>query len=337
MRSIFLKAVEKIRKKEGGRSPSGTFRLPSSFFLLPSSLFLASFLLTSCLPLTRPTLQIGLVAPFEGRYRDAGYEVIYALRLAVREVNRAGGVAGRSVELVALDDSGDPAQAAEQARKLAADPQVLAVLGHWLDETTLAAAPLYAQAGVPLLATTSARLPPGAFRLWPTEAALRAALPAGQVQPCFYPCGDLEALDWLADAARDPSTRVVGPPRWGLPQFPALAPDCCYAQAVDFVAPAPLPADSADPYFAARYRAISNGVEARAYAVLAYDATRLLLDALARDAKANGQPARAGVEAALAQANFTGLSGQFSFDADRNWAEARGWVYRWRDGKVVKP
>jgi len=100
----------------------------------------------------RPSVKIGLVAPFEGRYRAIGYDVIYAVRLALQEANGAGGVAGYSVELVAYDDGGDPAQAAEQARKLDADPEVVAVIGHFLDETTQAALDRYAAAGLPLIA-----------------------------------------------------------------------------------------------------------------------------------------------------------------------------------------
>ena len=104
-----------------------------------------------------------------------------------------------------------------------------------------------------------------------------------------------------------------------------------------FVAPAPLPADSADPSFADRYRAISNGGEPRSYAVLAYDATRLLFDAIARDVKAKREPTRGGVSTSLAESNYAGLSGHFSFDSDHNWAEGRGWVYQWREEKSIKP
>ena len=117
-------------------------------------------LLASCLLLvascsfpgsTWPTAKIGLVAPFEGRYRYVGYDVIYAVRLALREANEIGGVGGYNVELVAYDDGGDPLQAAEQARKLAVDPAVIAVIGHLREETTVAALSVYAEAGIPLV------------------------------------------------------------------------------------------------------------------------------------------------------------------------------------------
>jgi ABC-type branched-subunit amino acid transport system substrate-binding protein len=116
-------------------------------------LFASCLLLPACLPgVVRPAVKIGLVAPFEGRYRYVGYDVIYAVRLALREANAAGGVGGYSVELVAFDDGAEPAMAVEQARKLAADPEVVAAIGHFRDETTAVALSIYSEAGIPLIA-----------------------------------------------------------------------------------------------------------------------------------------------------------------------------------------
>lgn len=284
--------------ERGMRNAQPVFRIAGFVFrltcllLLPSSLFLSG-----CFPLTRPVVKIGLVAPFEGRYRNLGYEVIYAVRLAVREANAAGGVAGHSVELAALDDSGDPEMAVEQARKLATDPQVVAVLGHWLDATTSAAAPEYERLSLPLLVpVASAALPASAYRLWKS--------------PCLLvtDTGCFNTLEELALAGNRPVT---------------------------LISPIPLPADSTDPAFAERYRAVSNGVEPRFAAVLAYDAARLLFDAITRDVAANGAPSRAGVQAQLAQSDYAGLSGNFSFDAERERRRAgREWVYVWRDGEL---
>lgn len=114
------------------------------------SWLLLVFVATGCRQIP-PTVKIGLVAPFEGRWRDVGYDAIYAARLAVREVNENGGVAGHRIELVALDDGGDPQLALEAAASLAADPALVVAMGHWLPQTTSAVAPLYAEAGIPLL------------------------------------------------------------------------------------------------------------------------------------------------------------------------------------------
>jgi branched-chain amino acid transport system substrate-binding protein len=92
---------------------------------------------------TRPVIKIGLVAPFEGRYRALGYEVLYAVKLAVRQRNEAGGIAGYMVELVALNDQDDPGTSEVQAHKFAVDQQVMGVVGPFSDAAALAAAPAY--------------------------------------------------------------------------------------------------------------------------------------------------------------------------------------------------
>lgn len=291
--------------------------------------------LAACLPVARPIVKIGLVAPFEGRYRDVGYEVIYAARLAVREINAAGGVGGYSLALLALDDGGDPQQAIQQARKLAVDPDVMGVLAHWLDATTLEAAAAYAEAGLPLLATTTGPLPDGAWRLWLTAEAERASVPLDARQ-CPPPCAALDDLTWLRETrAEHPESAIYGPALWGQPQFLALAGPA--AEGVYFIAPAPYPAGSRDPGFAERYSAISNGVAPRANAVLAYDGTRLLAAAIEHSLAAGDGAARAGVSRALKEIDYAGLSGDIHFDGDGNWVGARGWVYQWVRGNVSGP
>jgi ABC-type branched-subunit amino acid transport system substrate-binding protein len=101
----------------------------------------------------RPVLKIGLVAPFEGQHRAVGYDVIYSARLAVQEINAAGGIGDYFVTLQALDDGGDPALAREVAASLVLDPAVMVVVGHWLTDTTKSAGPVYAAGGLPLIST----------------------------------------------------------------------------------------------------------------------------------------------------------------------------------------
>ncbi|MGC9335695.1 MAG: ABC transporter substrate-binding protein [Anaerolineae bacterium] len=121
----------------------------------------------------KPTVKIGLSAPFEGRDRDLGYEALYAVRLAVRQCNEAGGIADRYlVEMVALNDFNEAEAAVEQARKMAVDPDVMAVLGGWSPATAAAAAPMYDQLGLAFVG--------------PTIQLTRVVFPAqGEVAPAF--------------------------------------------------------------------------------------------------------------------------------------------------------
>jgi branched-chain amino acid transport system substrate-binding protein len=97
---------------------------------------------------TPPVVKIGLVAPFERRYRTLGYEVLYAVKWVLSQRNAQGGVSGAMIELVALNDNADPESSAFQARKFAVDPDVVAIIGPFTGDTVLAAAPLYEQLGL---------------------------------------------------------------------------------------------------------------------------------------------------------------------------------------------
>ena len=142
-----------------GGNPTGALRgrqaasrvLLASCFLLFTIVFLSA-----CAASTQPVVKLGLVAPFEGRYRHIGYEAIYAARLAIREINARGGLNGHRIELVALDDRGEPEQAVTAARQLVLDPQVVAVVGHLRPDSTDAALKIYCEAGLPVIAIESA-------------------------------------------------------------------------------------------------------------------------------------------------------------------------------------
>jgi len=97
---------------------------------------------------TRPLVKLGLVAPFEGQHRAIGYDALYAVKLAIREQNAAGGMGEYLVELVALDDDNDSQQAARRAEEMAIDPDVLAVIGGFTEATAAASGVAYSRLGL---------------------------------------------------------------------------------------------------------------------------------------------------------------------------------------------
>ena len=109
-----------------------------------------AFLLPACG--TKPLLKIGLAMPFTAYDQERGYNAIYAVKQAITEANARGGVGGYMVELVAVDDRNDPAEAVRQARELTLYDDLVAVIGHHGDDCTLSAIPAYRQAGMPLVA-----------------------------------------------------------------------------------------------------------------------------------------------------------------------------------------
>ncbi len=63
-------------------------------------------------------IKIGVVTPLTGTYAGIGQQVKWGLELAVKQVNAAGGVLGRPLELVVEDEEANPAVATQKAEKL---------------------------------------------------------------------------------------------------------------------------------------------------------------------------------------------------------------------------
>lgn len=146
---------------------------------LPALLPLAAAALLTAACASREPIPIGLAGPFAD---PVGAPMRTAARLAVQEINAAGGIAGRPLELVERDDRGD----ADSAVSVAADlygSRVVAVIGHLYSSQTLAAAPVYNGGASPVVALSpSSSAPqvadagPWTFRLCPSDEAHGAAL-----------------------------------------------------------------------------------------------------------------------------------------------------------------
>jgi branched-chain amino acid transport system substrate-binding protein len=118
-------------------------------------------------------VRIGLAGPFGD---ERGVAMRTAAQLAVAELNAAGGLRGRPVELVLRDDSAGAQSALAAARAFADDRSIVAVVGHLTGSATLAAASTYGgtqpvavispSASTPLLADAG----PWVFRVCPSDA-----------------------------------------------------------------------------------------------------------------------------------------------------------------------
>ena len=164
-----------------------------------------------------PTVKVGLSAPFEGRYRDLGYEALYAVRLAVQQRNDAGPLGGRYlVELVALNDFNEPQEAVVQARKMGVDPDILGVLGGWSPQTARAAATEYQRLGLAFLtpqaetATRQESMPVDPAFVQNYQA-LSGGVPPGFVASWAYMAANrlLDALDAAARLEATPTRAGV--------------------------------------------------------------------------------------------------------------------------------
>jgi branched-chain amino acid transport system substrate-binding protein len=132
----------------------------------------AAAVAVACSSGTGPVV-IGLAGPFS---QPRGAAMLLAAELAVSQINARGGVKGRLLALEAVDDSGSEDRAVRLAGRLAADPRVVAVIGHLSSGTSLAAARVYAAGARPVaMISPSASSPdlsgisPYVFRVCPSD------------------------------------------------------------------------------------------------------------------------------------------------------------------------
>lgn len=96
-------------------------------------------------------IKIGFSGPITGKQADYGKSVSQGAKLRIEEINAAGGIAGRKVELVVGDDAASPTQAVTVAQEFASNSDVLVVLGHFNSSCSNAAKPIYRAAKLPQL------------------------------------------------------------------------------------------------------------------------------------------------------------------------------------------
>lgn len=117
---------------------------------------LAAAMLTTALSgaaFAQSAIKVGVVTPLSGTYTPIGQQVRWGLELAAREINAAGGVAGRKIELLFEDEEANPSVAVQKAEKLFQVEKVDFLTGTVNSGSTLAVAQL-AERNAKLAATT---------------------------------------------------------------------------------------------------------------------------------------------------------------------------------------
>ena len=100
-------------------------------------------------------IKLGAYFGLTGNFATFGISSSNALRLAVDEINTAGGIGGQQIELTVEDDQCKPDEAASAASKLIDQDQVLVLIGEVASSNSLAAAPICQAAKVPMVTPTS--------------------------------------------------------------------------------------------------------------------------------------------------------------------------------------
>ncbi|MGO9412937.1 MAG: ABC transporter substrate-binding protein [Spirochaetia bacterium] len=97
-------------------------------------------------------IKIGFFAPESGFAAADGQSAYDSAKLAVVDINKAGGINGRQIQLINYDDASDAKQAVSIATRLVTQDKVDAVVSGSYSDQTLAAAPIFQRNGIPMLA-----------------------------------------------------------------------------------------------------------------------------------------------------------------------------------------
>ncbi len=307
-----------------------------------------------------PTVKIGLIAPFEGYYRSTGYEALFAVKLALQERNQGRGINGYRVELVALNDFNDPAEAYRQAQALVADPDIVGVVGHFSSEATLAAMPVYQEAGLAMAipwSVDASALNDNAHGVVSVAATLDETV--ARLETVSRDMGferletlaevDIEAIPHDAQAVRLATDAVTAgnimsalqKSKISIPVFghvdtgnrQLIQVTGAAANGLIFVSPGPAAPDTlADQAFIEAYQTMA-GLPPGPRAALAYDATNVLLDSIEQamiisSKWFNNPPSRAEISAIIVGIQRQGITGQIAFDTYGRRLDAPVWVYQ---------
>jgi ABC-type branched-subunit amino acid transport system substrate-binding protein len=96
---------------------------------------------------TRDPIRIGVVTPLSGTYAPLGQQIKWAIDLATKEINDAGGIMGRKVELLYEDEEANPAVATQRSEKLFLQSKVDFLTGTVNSGSTLAVGQVAERAG----------------------------------------------------------------------------------------------------------------------------------------------------------------------------------------------
>jgi branched-chain amino acid transport system substrate-binding protein len=129
----------------------------------------------------KPPIRLGYLPALTGPSSSTGIGINRGILLAVQEINAAGGINGRQIELITRDTQSDPTKAVNGAAELTHGEKVSVVFGPVNSGESLAVVPLLARANVPQLhpcwvdTLTDPKKYPMCFRNAPTNQQIGAA------------------------------------------------------------------------------------------------------------------------------------------------------------------
>jgi branched-chain amino acid transport system substrate-binding protein len=100
------------------------------------------------------TFRVGLEAPLSGEQSTLGVGMLKGAQLAASQLNESGGILGRDIEIVPIDDAADPATGVKAAQS-AIDAGLDGIVGPYNSGVGIETLPLYIDAGLVPIRLTS--------------------------------------------------------------------------------------------------------------------------------------------------------------------------------------
>jgi len=112
---------------------------------------LASLMLATGLTFAADPIKLGVSGPFTGGSSSMGVSMRDGVRLATEEINKAGGVMGRKLQLIERDDEAKNERGVQIAQELINKEKVIATLGFINTGVALASQRFYQEAKIPVM------------------------------------------------------------------------------------------------------------------------------------------------------------------------------------------
>ena len=117
-----------------------------------ASRLLLTFVVLALALRAQDTIKVGEYASLTGKEASFGQQSHKGLTLAIEELNAAGGVLGKKLELITEDNQTKPGESATAVKKLISRDKVVALIGEVASGRSLEAAPIAQAAKIPMIA-----------------------------------------------------------------------------------------------------------------------------------------------------------------------------------------
>ena len=117
---------------------------------LVSAVLMLTVVFAGCKSEDKNVIKIGGLAPLTGEVAQYGEAVINAVKLAIEEINKDGGILGKQIKFICYDEKGDATEALNAYNRLV-DEGIVALVGDVTSKPTKAVAQKAVEDNMPMI------------------------------------------------------------------------------------------------------------------------------------------------------------------------------------------